>query len=48
MFQKEVAQKLVAKPGSKNYGRLSVLMNLLTKSEIIFDLPEQVFLPAKS
>ena len=37
MFQKEVADKLVAQPGSKNYGRLSVLMGLLTTSNILFN-----------
>ena len=39
MFQKEVAERIVAKPGSKNYGRLSILTNWLTESSILFDIP---------
>ena len=45
MFQKEVAERIVAKPGSKNYGRLSILINWLTKSSKLFDVPSEAFIP---
>ena len=45
MFQKEVADRIVAKPGSKNYGRLSILTNWLTKSKKLFDIPSKAFMP---
>ena len=45
MFQKEVADRIVAKPGSKNYGRLSILTNWLTKSKKLFDIPSDAFIP---
>ena len=45
MFQKEVADRIVAKQGSKNYGRLSILTNWLTKSKKLFDIPREAFIP---
>ena len=45
MFQKEVADRIVAKEGSKNYGRLSILTNWLTKSKKLFDIPSKAFIP---
>ncbi len=45
MFQKEVADRIIAKPGSKNYGRLSILTNWLTKSKKLFDIPSNAFTP---
>jgi 16S rRNA (adenine1518-N6/adenine1519-N6)-dimethyltransferase len=45
MFQKEVADRIVAKQGSKNYGRLSILTNWLTKSKKLFDIPSEAFIP---
>ena len=45
MFQKEVAERIVAKPGSKNYGRLSILTNWLTESSKLFDIPSEAFIP---
>jgi len=45
MFQKEVASRLVAKPGQKFYGRLSVLIQLLTKTQVMFDIPKNAFIP---
>ena len=45
MFQKEVADRIVALPGSKNYGRLSILTNWLTKSKKLFDIPSDAFIP---
>ena len=45
MFQKEVADRIVAKPGSKQYGRLSILTNWLTRSTKLFDIPNSAFFP---
>lgn len=46
MFQKEVAERIVASPSSKNYGRISVISNWLCKTEIKMKLPPSVFTPA--
>ena len=46
MFQKEVAQRLVAAPGSGAYGRLSVLAQWRTTARIAFTLPPRAFVPA--
>ncbi len=46
MFQKEVAERITAKPGSKNYGRLSVLAQWLCTCKKLFDLPPGAFTPA--
>jgi 16S rRNA (adenine1518-N6/adenine1519-N6)-dimethyltransferase len=45
MFQREVAERLLASPRSKAYGRLSVLVQWLTETEILFDIPPRAFLP---
>ena len=45
MFQKEVAERIVAKPGSKSYGRLSILINWLTESKKLFDVRSEAFIP---
>ena len=45
MFQKEVAQRIVAAPGSAAYGRLGVLAGWRTEARIAFDLPPQAFTP---
>jgi 16S rRNA (adenine1518-N6/adenine1519-N6)-dimethyltransferase len=45
MFQREVAQRLVAPPRSAAYGRLSVLVQWLTEPRILFDLPPRAFVP---
>lgn len=45
MFQKEVAQRLAEKPGSKTYGILSVLLQAFYKIDYLFSVPEQVFTP---
>ena len=45
MFQKEVANRIIAKPGTKNYGRLSVISQLKTKVKILFDIPDTAFFP---
>ena len=46
MVQKEVADRLIAKPRSKDYGRLSVLAQFLSKPRRLFDLPPRAFVPA--
>ena len=45
MFQKEVAQRIVAKPSTKAYGRLSVLCQWLCEAKIMFDVPAAAFTP---
>jgi 16S rRNA (adenine1518-N6/adenine1519-N6)-dimethyltransferase len=45
MFQKEVAQRIVAQPGSKAYGRLAVLAQWRTKPRIVLSLPPEAFTP---
>lgn len=45
MFQKEVAQRVAAGPGSKTYGILSVLMQAFYKVEYMFDVSEKAFTP---
>jgi 16S rRNA (adenine1518-N6/adenine1519-N6)-dimethyltransferase len=45
MFQREVAERLVAMPKSPAYGRLSVITQWLTEPKILFDLPPQAFVP---
>ena len=45
MFQKEVAQRIVASPASDAYGRLGVLAGWRTQARIVFDLPPQAFTP---
>ena len=46
MVQKEVADRLIAKPRTKDYGRLSVLAQFLSKPRRLFDLPPRAFVPA--
>lgn len=45
MFQKEVAERIVAKPDSKTFGRLSVLSQWLCKTKIVKTLPPSAFTP---
>jgi 16S rRNA (adenine1518-N6/adenine1519-N6)-dimethyltransferase len=45
MVQKEVADRLIATPRSKDYGRLSVLAQFLSKPRRLFDLPPRAFVP---
>ena len=45
MVQKEVADRLVAPPGSKTYGTLSVYFSLYARAELILDVPRQAFHP---
>lgn len=45
MFQREVAQRIVARPASEAYGRLGVLAGWRTEARIAFDVPPQAFTP---
>lgn len=45
MFQREVAQRVAAHPGSKTYGILSVLLQAWYDIEYLFTVPEHVFNP---
>ena len=45
MFQREVAQRIVAEPGSKAYGRLALLAQWLTDPRIVMELPPEAFSP---
>lgn len=46
MFQREVAQRITAKPGSKAYGRLAILSQWRAEPKIVLDLPPEAFTPA--
>jgi len=46
MFQKEVAQRITAKPGSKAYGRLAILAQWRCDARIVLTLPPEAFSPA--
>jgi 16S rRNA (adenine1518-N6/adenine1519-N6)-dimethyltransferase len=46
MFQKEVAERIVAKPGGKAYGRLAVLAQWRSDARIVMTLPPEAFVPA--
>jgi 16S rRNA (adenine1518-N6/adenine1519-N6)-dimethyltransferase len=45
MFQREVAERIVAVPGSKSYGRLSVLVQWRCEARILFDVNPSAFVP---
>lgn len=45
MFQREVAERIVAAPGSKAYGRLAVLAGWRTRGRILFDVAPSAFVP---
>jgi 16S rRNA (adenine1518-N6/adenine1519-N6)-dimethyltransferase len=45
MFQREVAERIVAAPGSKSYGRLSVLVQWRCEARILFDVNPTAFVP---
>lgn len=45
MFQREVADRILAGPGSKTYGRLSVMCQWLCQVEKLYDLPPSAFTP---
>jgi 16S rRNA (adenine1518-N6/adenine1519-N6)-dimethyltransferase len=45
MFQREVAERIVAKPASKEYGRLSILTQWRSRAKILFDVLPRAFTP---
>ncbi|HHI70412.1 MAG TPA: 16S rRNA (adenine(1518)-N(6)/adenine(1519)-N(6))-dimethyltransferase RsmA [Rhodobacteraceae bacterium] len=45
MFQKEVAQRIVAQPGGKAYGRLAILSQWRCDTRIVMHLPPEAFTP---
>ncbi|MFP4209403.1 MAG: 16S rRNA (adenine(1518)-N(6)/adenine(1519)-N(6))-dimethyltransferase RsmA [Wenzhouxiangella sp.] len=45
MLQKEVVDRLVATPGSKDYGRLSVMAGFFCRMDWLFDVPPEAFRP---
>jgi len=45
MVQKEVAMRICAKPGTSNYGRLSIITQWLTRPKMLFDIPASAFHP---
>jgi 16S rRNA (adenine1518-N6/adenine1519-N6)-dimethyltransferase len=45
MFQREVAERIVAAPGTKSYGRLAVLAQWRAEPRILFDIAPQAFVP---
>jgi 16S rRNA (adenine1518-N6/adenine1519-N6)-dimethyltransferase len=46
MFQREVAERIVARPGGKSYGRLAVLAQWRARAAMLFDVPARAFTPA--
>lgn len=45
MFQREVAERIVARPGTKAYGRLAILAQWRTEARIVMELPPEAFTP---
>jgi len=45
MVQKEVAQRIVAQPGSRDYGVLSVVLQYYTEPRLLFSVPKTCFVP---
>ncbi len=45
MFQREVAERIVAQPGTRAYGRLGVLAGWRSEAEILFDVSPRAFTP---
>ncbi len=45
LLQKEVAERLIAEPGTKDYGVLTVLLGTSAKVELVFDIPSHAFFP---
>ena len=48
MFQREVAERITAKPGASHYGRLAVLAGWRTRTKILFDVNRSAFVPPPS
>ncbi|MBR4806675.1 MAG: 16S rRNA (adenine(1518)-N(6)/adenine(1519)-N(6))-dimethyltransferase RsmA [Alphaproteobacteria bacterium] len=45
MFQREVAERIVARTGDEQYGRLAVLVSLVADAKILFNVPSTAFVP---
>src|SRR5690625_577915 len=45
MIQKEVAERMAAKPGTKDYGSLTIAVQYYTRPEVIMEVPKRVFMP---
>ena len=45
MFQKEVAERIIAKPGTKAYGRLGILAQWKSDPSVVMELPPEAFTP---
>ena len=45
MFQKEVAERIVAEPGSEAYGRLAVIAQATSEARLVMDVPARAFTP---
>ncbi|MDF2556791.1 MAG: rRNA methyltransferase [Bacillales bacterium] len=45
MLQKEVAVRMAAKPGNKDYGSLSIAVQFYTEAEVVMTVPKTVFMP---
>jgi len=48
MFQREVAERITAKPGDAHYGRLAILTGWRAKAKILFDVNRSAFVPPPS
>jgi 16S rRNA (adenine1518-N6/adenine1519-N6)-dimethyltransferase len=46
MFQREVAERICARPGGKAWGRLAILAQWRSEARIVMDLPPEAFTPA--
>ncbi|KEP68561.1 16S rRNA (adenine(1518)-N(6)/adenine(1519)-N(6))-dimethyltransferase RsmA [Thioclava sp. BHET1] len=46
MFQREVAERIVAQPGDRHYGRLAILAQWRAQARIVMSLPPEAFTPA--
>ena len=45
LMQKEVAERIVANPGTKTYGRLTIMTQIFSEVKILFNVSPQVFRP---
>lgn len=45
MIQKEVAERIAAKPGTKDYGSLSIAAQFYAETQVVMNVPAQVFVP---
>jgi 16S rRNA (adenine1518-N6/adenine1519-N6)-dimethyltransferase len=45
MLQKEVAERIIATPNNKHYGRLSIMMQYYCRCELLFEVPPRCFSP---